>query len=200
MFSAPPLGPAASVQANRTAFVFGWDNFLCPTTWLRQTRTIHPNQLQHPVLQQQLAVLDSSIVALLAQARSMGPVFIVCDSAAAMQELCYAYFPRCMQLFLTSDVRVVAADGPNPLDVICATHLQISTSMFAPQSTLAVLGLPPLRQVCLDMAYRDLVVNKVVSSGRCAPTVDEACHQLQLMGSGLLSVVAQHTSSLDMVL
>ncbi|KDO35742.1 hypothetical protein SPRG_18888 [Saprolegnia parasitica CBS 223.65] len=199
--AALPATIAPTSTPPRTAFVFGWDNFLCPSTWLHQTLAIHPNQLQHPVLRQQLAVLDTYIVALLTQARAMGPVFVVCDSTNDTQSMCQTYLPQCMGLFLSTDVRVIAGnDGHNALDVICANHLGISTSMFAPQSTLAVLGLPHLRETCFRMAYRDLVVNKVVCSARPSPTVDDACHQLQLMGSGLLGVVAHHTSALDMVL
>ncbi|OQS05645.1 hypothetical protein THRCLA_02258 [Thraustotheca clavata] len=197
---APAVG-SLPVMPQRTAFVFGWDNFLCPSTWLYQTLAIHPNQLQHPVLRQQIAHLDAYIVALLKQARTMGPVFVVCDSKQMTQQLCQTLLPQCMELFLSSDILVIGTDmATNTLDMICANHLKISTSMFAPQSTLAVLGLPWLRQVCLEMAYHNLVVNKMVSSGKFTPTVEEACHQLQVMGNGLLAVVAQHTSSLDMVL
>ncbi|OQR84328.1 hypothetical protein THRCLA_10841 [Thraustotheca clavata] len=185
----------------RTAFVFGWDNFVCPSTWLQQTMAIHPNQLQHPLLLQQLALLDHCIVNVLRQAHDIGPVFVMCESISTTLQMCQAFFPSCYHLFSTSQVPLVASPSvSNTLDEICANHLNIAMSLFAPQSTLVILGLSSLRLSTTQMQYHSWIVTKLVSSVRVQPSVLDVMNQLQTLSNGLLSVVVQHTSSLNMTL
>ncbi|OQR85863.1 hypothetical protein ACHHYP_11263 [Achlya hypogyna] len=184
----------------RTALVFGWDDVLCPSSWLAQTSAIHPNQLAHPALGHQLSVLDDHIRHLVTQAMVMGPVVIVANDVDAMHRTCGRFFPLTLQLLSSScNVRVVGTE-PNVLDRICAEYLQVSTSLFAPQTTLVVVGGPVLRQSCLEMAYAPLVVAKVVTCGRRTPSVDEVRQQVHMLGSGLMQIVVSHTTGVDMLL
>ncbi|EQC28709.1 hypothetical protein SDRG_13582 [Saprolegnia diclina VS20] len=198
-FALPTLAyvPAPAVVTPNTATVLGWDDFLCPSTWLHQTHAIHPNQLTHPALQLHLANLDVAIVSLLTQAETLGPVFVVAKDVHATHALCVAFFPQTLALLSSSSVCVVSA-STTILDDICAAVLHVSTSVFAPAKSLIVAGHASWRQTCASLCAP--VLRKVIASGHTTPSVDEAHESVQRLSRGLLQVVAAHTTALDMTL
>ncbi|CAK4714918.1 hypothetical protein LEN26_008234 [Aphanomyces euteiches] len=192
--------PAAALE--KPVFVFGWNNFLCPMTWLQQTMAVHPNQLQHPNLRQSLDAIDACIANVLNQAKTMASaVFVVYDdSMTLLEQLCSSFFPRCAALFRAREVLLV----PNRPDVMASIY---SNNLVPAMSTLfqrpihfAVFGLDALRESCANMPAHALALYKLVCSAKSQPNLEQIFHQLQLLGQGLLAVVASHPSSMNMSL
>ncbi|KAF0683221.1 Aste57867_24655 [Aphanomyces stellatus] len=210
MLAAFPTTPIPSsclvmgVAPDQPVFVFGWTNFLCPATWLHQTSVMSPNQLQHPTLLKSLADIDACIVQLLTQARAMGAaaIFLVCDdSLSAMEQLCGTFFPRCAALFQASTDIVLVANEPNVMASIYSDRLSTPQStLFRRATPFSVFGLPSLHASCLSMPASALVTTKIVCSPYAHPTLDQLSHQLQVLGQGLLDVVARHPTAMTMSL
>ncbi|KDO26791.1 hypothetical protein SPRG_08081 [Saprolegnia parasitica CBS 223.65] len=190
--------PAPAIITPSNATVLGWDDFLCPSTWLHQTQAIHPNQLTHPALLRQLANLDMAIVSLLTQARTLGPIFVVAENVNAMHALCVAFLPQTLALLSSSSCVCVMSASATILDDVCVAALQVSSSVFAPAKSLIVAGQACWRHECARM--RAPVLRKVIASGHATPSVDEARESIQRLSRGLLQVVAAHTTALDMTL
>ncbi|CAK4068446.1 unnamed protein product [Aphanomyces euteiches] len=174
-----------------TSFVFGWNNFLCPSTWLQQTYTMHPNQLAHVQLRQTLAAIDMAIVTVLSQARSAGPVYVVCDDDESyMEQICGAFFPACGQLFAQSDITLVPHTR-QALNAICAPYRPTS---------LAVFGVGTLRDNCVSLLPAQPSMHKFVSVATAMPSTAQVWQYLTAMGQGLLSNVSRHHAALDIVM
>ncbi|KAF0698523.1 Aste57867_10850 [Aphanomyces stellatus] len=177
-------------QYNNTAatFVFGWNNFLCPSSWLQQTITMRPNLLLHPTQRSLLDAIDTSIVTVLSQARSLGSVVVVYDdSMSQLEQLCTYYFPQCTRLFCAASDIAFVPHTPHGLNAI---H----------QTKAMVFGASSLRQNCICVAPDAVRRGKFVSTPTAWPSMAQVLHHLSVLGQGLLSHVAQYHAALDICL
>ncbi|CAK5040814.1 unnamed protein product [Aphanomyces euteiches] len=188
------------------ATVFSWHDFLCPVAWLQQQQFVMPPS---PALWQHLAILDQCIVQLVLQARSLGPVFVLCeDGATSVEALCGTFFPRCAHLFSSREmqqhIQLICAATPlssiwhgQMLHMICKDRLPRSGAY-----SLTVFGGDGMRSGGLALAQHVKSVQaKVVRPHTSSVaqglkgTLESLVHATKVLGS-----IVQHHDHVDMML
>ncbi|EQC28213.1 hypothetical protein SDRG_14037 [Saprolegnia diclina VS20] len=178
-----------SVMPIETAFVFGWNNLLCPTSWLR--RSNFASSAHTPESQVMFALLDQldlQIAEVIAHALSLGAVYIVCDDQEqAILELCAAYFRRAKELlFHHPGVLVVYADTP-PNDAWYVKSWDISVAVF---------GTEALRAAARAVGpAAPSVVLKTMAFARAQPTILECSDRLRKLKASFDEVAFLKTAA-----
>ncbi|OQR87260.1 hypothetical protein ACHHYP_09296 [Achlya hypogyna] len=197
----------SSAMGLETAFVFGWNNLLCPTDWIQRanlTATTHTAESQ--VLFTLVDQLDVQVVTLLAHALSLGPVYVVVnDFEQATLALCTALFPRAKELlFHHPGVLVVYADA-SPSDGWYAKVVEELMKKHAADCkswdvAMALFGTDAFRGAVATVSpIAPSVVFKCMSFSRVTPTILECAERLKELAAGF-DDVAFNKSSVDIVM
>ncbi|KAF0698778.1 Aste57867_10636 [Aphanomyces stellatus] len=205
VFLAPERSSIPREQPKATTaspIVFSWNDFLCPVAWILHHRPATAAELDAT------ARLDRRIVDLLVFARSLGPVYVICDSSAAsIEDLCAAWFPLCARLFSTratqQHIRLVCAAGP----ISSTWHGQILDCIIRGHrkgASITIFGHKSLRDGCIAVADHyaiDLLprFKMIQANSASRPTAEDVLRRLEVVRENI-ALVADFHSPIDSTL
>lgn len=214
-------GSVGSVDRDNTAFLFDWDDTLLASSWLAQRGlrldSVGPLPLE---AQQQLALLEQSVIKILRRALEFGPVHVITNAEHGWVELSARKFlPGTLEVL--SCVRIVSArtcyekDFPNqPKEWKVAAFRSELDCRFGSRMMLDCDNLKqqqlPLNIVSFGDSIHErealLVVSKELQGARAKsvkfverPTIEQLQRQLELV-HGYMDHINTYEGHLDLML
>ncbi|CAK4142796.1 unnamed protein product [Aphanomyces euteiches] len=190
-----PSTPRHKPQHSQRPVVFSWNYFLCPVAWIQRHWKDITNEDRKT-----LARLDRSIVSVLLHARTLGPVYVLCEGGAAFVEtLCRSLFPECAMLFssiaMQEQIKLVCAATPiSPTwhghmlqFVVCQRASQLGVNLTVFGQTSLRNGCAALRRSHSEHTLRRI---KMIQTSVAHPTVNEVLNRLEVVQENLALIVA----------
>ena len=182
----------------QTLIIFDWDDTLLPTTWIQSQGLMDPTTTLTEEVQQILAPISESVLAVLRQAQMHGFVIIVTNAAVGwVEHSCGRFLPACQELI--DMIPIVSARSSYELHTESQLHWKMAAFRAEVGQATNVLSIG-------DSDYERQAAATLVTMGRTVkslkleekPSPDKLKSQL-IMIVKLLDGLVLHTANMDIV-